>query len=122
PPPTEGDGPVVVVTGASRGLGAGMASTLATRGLRLGLCARTEPSIPEGASADLLVTASVDVTDAGAVDAFAEDVVDRLGPISIWINNAGLIGDIAPARSGDPETVRDTVAVNVVGVMYGSAT
>lgn len=113
--------PVVVITGASRGLGAGIAAELADRGFRLGLCARTEPDPPPGADTARIITAAVDVTDAPAVDAFGERVATDLGPISIWINNAGLLGPIAPARSADPEEVRDAVLVNVLGVFNGSA-
>lgn len=109
---------VIVVTGASRGLGAGLADRFIERGHAVGLCARSEP--PEGG--DRVVTAAVDVTDAAAVDAFAEQVSDRLGPISIWINNAGLLGPVAPARDADPDAVRDAVLVNVVGVANGAAT
>ena len=112
-------GRVAVVTGASRGLGAGMAARFAASGLRLGLAARTEPGPPEGAEA---VTASLDVTDAGAVDRFAAAVVDRLGPIDLWVNNAGVLDPIAPLRDADPAALAANIEVNVLGVLYGSAT
>lgn len=112
-------GRVAVVTGASRGLGAGMATRFAAAGLRLGLAARTEPGPPAGAEA---VTAAVDVTDAGAVDRFAAAVVDRLGRIDLWVNNAGVLDPIGPLREADPAALAANVEVNVVGVMYGSAT
>jgi NAD(P)-dependent dehydrogenase (short-subunit alcohol dehydrogenase family) len=118
-PPPGPAGRVAVVTGASRGLGAGMAARFAAAGLRLGLAARTEPGPPAGAEA---VTASVDVTDAGAVDRFAAAVVDRLGRIDLWVNNAGVLDPIGPLREADPAALAANVEVNVVGVMYGSAT
>ena len=71
------DGLVAVITGSSRGLGAGMAEALAADGFRLGLCARTRPSTPAGASSEDVLTASVDVTDAEALDRFAGEVVAR---------------------------------------------
>ncbi|MCB1808027.1 MAG: SDR family NAD(P)-dependent oxidoreductase, partial [Candidatus Competibacteraceae bacterium] len=87
---------VVVITGASRGLGAGMAQYFATRGLRLGLCARTQPTAPAGAQA---VTAAVDVTAPQALQAFAEEVENTFGSIDLWINNAGVLDPVAPLRA-----------------------
>ena len=109
---------VVVVTGASRGLGAGMAARFAARGLRLGLVARTEPATPPGAEA---LTAAVDVTDAAAVDRFCAAVVERFGRIDLWVNNAGLLEPIAPVREADPAALARNVEVNVVGVLHGCA-
>jgi benzil reductase ((S)-benzoin forming) len=109
------EGRIAVITGASRGLGAGMAERFAERGVRLGLCARHEPDPRNGA-----VTASVDVTDAEAVDRFAATVADRLGPIDLWINNAGLLEPIAPLRDTDSWQLEAHVRANVLGVLYGS--
>ena len=119
--PSGGDSAAVVavVTGASRGLGAGLASVFAAEGMGLGLCARTRPVAPLGSRA---VVAALDVTDAGAMDAFAAAVVDRLGRIDLWVNNAGILGPIGPLADADPASLRRTVDVNVLGVLHGSAT
>jgi NAD(P)-dependent dehydrogenase (short-subunit alcohol dehydrogenase family) len=118
-------GRVAVVTGASRGLGAGMAARFASRGLGLGLCARHEPERPaavQGSGGDgRVVTAPVDVTDAAAVVRFCGEVVERLGRIDLWVNNAGLLAPIAPLREADPDELRANVEANVLGVLYGSA-
>jgi NAD(P)-dependent dehydrogenase (short-subunit alcohol dehydrogenase family) len=115
-------GRVAVVTGASRGLGAGMAQRFAEVGMHLGLCARTEPAPPASAIGDCVVTAAVDVTDAAALDWFSAEVVDRFGRIDLWINNAGLLAPIGPLRAVDPGEVAANIDVNVTGVLYGSAT
>lgn len=113
---------MAVVTGASRGLGAGLAARFAEEGLGLGLCARNEPAPPTAAGAgDRVVTAAVDVTDAAAVDRFCDRVVERLGRIDLWVNNAGLLAPIGPLRSVDPGELRANVEVNVLGVLHGSA-
>ena len=113
---------VAVITGASRGLGAGMAARFADVGLRLGLCARSEPAVPDGGAAARVVTAAVDVTDAAAVDRFHAAVVDSFGRIDLWINNAGLLDPIGPLRDADPGAVAANIQANVMGVLNGSAT
>ncbi len=116
--PADVTGRVAVITGASRGLGAGLAARWAEAGLRLGLAARTEPAAPAGAE---VVTMSVDVTDPEAVDYFCAAVGERFGRIDLWVNNAGLLEPIAPLRDADPAALRANVEVNVLGVLSGSA-
>lgn len=110
---------MAVVTGASRGIGAGLAAHFARRGLHLGLCARSAPVVPGGSDA---MAASVDVRDAAAVDAFAESVVGRFGRIDLWVNNAGVLGPIGPLADADPEALALHIDTNVLGVAHGSAT
>jgi benzil reductase ((S)-benzoin forming) len=112
-------GLVAVITGASRGLGAGMAEVFAAEGLRLGLCARTRPGVPPGGEA---VSYPVDVTDTGAVDRFADQVTARFGRIDVWVNNAGVLAPIGPLADADPAEVRQNIDVNLLGTAYGSAT
>ena len=106
-----------VVTGASRGLGAGLAEHFAKAGLRLGLCARSRPVLPEG---DRVVSESVDVTDEKALDRFAERVEERFGRIDLWVNNAGVLDPIAPLRDVETEAFRHHLDVNVTGVFLGT--
>ncbi len=124
-------GRVAVVTGASRGLGAGLAVPFAASGMHLGLCARhrpvlaarTRPTAQDGriVSSEAPVLSAVDVTDRDAVAAFARAVVARFGRIDLWINNAGLLGPIGPLALADPDGIRRTIDVNVTGVLNGSA-
>lgn len=108
---------VAVITGASRGLGAGMARRMAERGLRLGLCARSAPALADG---ERVVARRVDVTDAAGVDAFVGAVVERFGRIDLWINNAGVLEPIAPVRDVAGEQFADHLRVNVAGVFNGT--
>jgi len=124
-------GRVAVVTGASRGLGAGLAVHFAASGMHLGLCARhrpvlaarTRPTAQDGhiEPSEPPVIAAVDVTDRAALDAFAAAVVARYGRIDLWVNNAGLLGPVGPLAEADPDLIRRAVDVNVTGVLNGTA-
>ena len=110
---------VAVITGASRGLGEGLARTFAESGMRLGLCARSSIIVPDGPES---VTAEVDVTDAQAVTAFADQVEQAFGAIDLWINNAGVLDPVAPLRNIEPTAFRQLIEINVLGVAHGSQT
>lgn len=123
-------GRVAVITGASRGLGAGMAAHFAQAGLHLGLCARHRPDLvaktrprAQGGrieAAEPPLVAQVDVVDFDAVARFADAVVGRFGRIDLWVNNAGLLEPIGPVAEADPDQVARNVTVNVTGVLYGT--
>lgn len=107
----------VVITGASRGIGAGVARELFGRGLKLGLCARGAPALEDGPR---VVRAQVDVTDGEAVERFAREVEARLGPIDLWVNNAAVLEPVGPLRDLESQAVRAHLDVNVVGVLHGA--
>jgi len=127
----EVSGQVAVITGASRGLGAGMAVHFAAAGMRLGLCARHRPNLVVNArptardgqiiSAEPPLRAAVDVTDHDALAAFSDAVVARFGRIDLWVNNAGVLDPIGPLADADPRAVARHVEVNLVGVLHGSS-
>lgn len=106
---------IVVITGASRGLGQGMAAEMARLGVSLGLCARGDI---QGVDA---VTARVDVTDRAAVAAFAAAVIERYEKIDLWINNAGVLEPVKFVRDLETEALMQHLAVNVAGVLHGTA-
>lgn len=107
---------VVVITGASRGLGQGMAEEMAKHGVRLGLCARRECAL---ATVDA-VTARADVTDESALAQFAQRVVAAYGHIDLWINNAGVLEPIKFLRDLDTAQLMQHLAINVGGVVNGT--
>jgi NAD(P)-dependent dehydrogenase (short-subunit alcohol dehydrogenase family) len=106
-----------VITGASRGIGAGLASCFAEQGLRLGLCSRGEPALPDS---EQVVSRRVDVREEAAIEGFAEEVTGRFGAIDLWINNAGVLEPVGPVRDTDVGAFRELIDINLTGVFLGS--
>ena len=107
---------VIIVTGASRGIGRGIAEVLAARGAHVVATARadhaaaTVAGIREaGGSAE---PATLEVTDAAAVVALVEDVMTRHGRIDVLVNNAGIARDQLMLRMKREEW-DDVIATNL---------
>jgi NADP-dependent 3-hydroxy acid dehydrogenase YdfG len=115
---------VVVVTGASAGVGRATVELLARQGASIGLIARGEDRLEatrkevEAAGGKALVL-PLDVVDPQAVDAAAEKVEWQLGPIDIWINNA-MASVFSPFREMTPEEFRRVTEVTYLGCIYGT--
>ena len=109
--------PVAVITGASRGIGAGLAEILGQSGLNLGLCSRSAPALAKGPS---VVTQELDVTDGASIDNFCAQVFKQFGHIDLWINNAGILDPVGPLRKLDAKDFHRNLDVNVMGVFHGS--
>ena len=105
-----------VITGASRGLGFGLAEAFLGRGMNVVVCARSAPPF-EGSS---VLSLETDVSDGDAVAAMATRGVERFGRIDLWINNAGLLGPIAALRNAESGEFRRHLEVNILGVFHGS--
>ena len=111
---------VVVITGASAGIGASLAELLGARGSKLVLLARREKELSEvargvGANALPLVT---DVTSRAQVEAAAQKAIARWGHVDVWVNNAGrgisrLVSELTD------EDVDEMMRVNVKSALYG---
>ncbi|MFJ7157329.1 SDR family oxidoreductase [Streptomyces sp. NPDC101118] len=109
-------GRVAVVTGAARGLGAGLARELAGRGVRTALVGHEGPRLAEVAApfGALAACWEADVTDDAAMARVAEEVTATLGPPSVVVANAGL-AEGGPFPGSDPATWRRVVEVNLTG-------
>ena len=107
------EGAVVVVTGASRGIGRAVARAAGVRGARLGLVARSRgdlEAVLAEAGGDGVV-APADVADPAALEDALRLVRERLGPIDVLVNNAGL-GAYGPFVDTDPAVFERLMAVN----------
>ena len=115
---------VVVITGASAGVGRALARELARRGARIGLVARGIEGL-EAAKREVeelggkAIVARADVADHDAVEAAAQATEDAFGPIDIWINNA-MASVFAPVRELTPEEVRRVTEVTYLGYVHGT--
>ncbi len=113
----DASGRVAFVSGASRGIGAGLATRFAERGLRLVLCARSAPVLEDGPD---VLARRLDVRDESAMEALVGEVEERFGTIDLWINNAGVLEPIAPVRDTPLDAFREHLDVNLTGVFLGS--
>jgi NAD(P)-dependent dehydrogenase (short-subunit alcohol dehydrogenase family) len=117
-------GDVVVVTGASAGVGRATAVAFAREGARVGLVARGEDGL-DGARRDVeaaggqALVVSADVADADAVERAAAAVEDTLGPIAVWVNNA-MAAIFAPFTKITPAEYRRATEVTYLGYVWGT--
>jgi NADP-dependent 3-hydroxy acid dehydrogenase YdfG len=106
-------GRVALVTGASGGIGAAVARSLAEQGVRVGLASRSGGDL----GIDGSIAAPCDVRDPAAVGAFVEQVVGRFGTLDIVIANAG-VGAYGPFLELDPGNLEEMLDTNVKGTIY----
>ncbi len=111
---------VVVITGASRGLGKALTVILAARGAKLVISGRSAKDLEEVAKETNAIPVTVDVTKEGDVANLAKVAISKFGHINIWINNAGLWLPKAPVESLNIKRAHELIEVNLFGTMYGS--
>ena len=111
--------PVILVTGASRGLGAAVARWLARAGAALALSARTAADLeavadeirqPEG---EILVRPG-DLADPRFCETLVQQVQERFGRLSALVNNAAVVAPLAPLADADPVEWQHNLAVGLV--------
>jgi NADP-dependent 3-hydroxy acid dehydrogenase YdfG len=110
---------VVVITGASAGIGAAAAELLASRGMKVVLVARRKEALDAVAAkcdgnARVVVA---DVTDRAAVRHVVESAIEWFGRIDVWINNAGVGITRMPSELTD-EDVDEMMRLNVKSALY----
>ena len=112
----------MVITGASRGLGALLAHAFSHAGASVALVARTEPdlkAVAEALHGPSLVLGG-DVTDEDFNESVADAVVAEWGGLDVWISNAGISPVVGGPRQTDAEVWRQVLEVNLTGAFLGA--
>jgi NADP-dependent 3-hydroxy acid dehydrogenase YdfG len=115
---------VVVVTGASGGVGRAIAHAFAKRGAQIGLIARGEHGL-DGARREVesfggsALALPTDVADHTQVEAAANAVEQRFGPIDVWVNDA-MATIFAPFVAVAPDEFKRATEVTYLGTVYGT--
>ena len=113
-------GQVAAITGGARGIGRAMADAFLRQGMRvaigdldLSVAQQTAQELGRGA-----VAFELNVTDRASVERFADAVEAELGPIDVYVNNAGIM-TLAPLLQEDDAAAQRMVDVNLHGVIFG---
>jgi NAD(P)-dependent dehydrogenase (short-subunit alcohol dehydrogenase family) len=122
PAPGDVGGKRVVITGASRGLGALLAHAFSRAGARVALVARTEKDLKTVAEAlpGPSMVLSGDVTDEDFNESVADATVAEWGGVDVWICNAGISPIVARPREIEASVWRQVLEVNLTGAFLGA--
>jgi 3-oxoacyl-[acyl-carrier protein] reductase len=113
-------GKIALVTGASRGIGEGVARELARQGAKVMVLARNG-DLAGSVARDIAAAGgraeaiACDVSDYPAVERAVADTRERLGGLDILVNNAGVIEPIASLADSDPAAWARNIQINLVG-------
>jgi NAD(P)-dependent dehydrogenase (short-subunit alcohol dehydrogenase family) len=115
---------IVVITGASAGIGRATAREFGRRGATVALLARNEDALHEAAAeveelGGRALAIPTDVADPDQVEAAAERATRELGDIDVWVNDA-MATILAPFWEISPEEFRRTTEVTYLGQVYGT--
>jgi len=115
-------GQTVVITGGARGLGLEMARLWAAEGAKVALCSRTSEEVTSAVEelrqfGHTVYGEACDVTDQFQVEAFLNRVTERLGPIDVLVNNAGII-QAGPLECMNLDDYRRALETHFWGPLY----
>lgn len=124
PKPKNSKSRVVVVTGASAGVGRAIARAFGEEGAKVALLARGQDGLEaakreielSGGKALVLVT---DVSDSSQVETAAQRIEEEFGPIDVWVNNA-MVSVFSPIKEMLPEEFKRVTDVTYLGYVYGT--
>ena len=117
PPPARHAGRVAIVTGAAQGVGRAIAERLAAEGAALALwdAAGDKAAALAAALPTACHALALDITDEAAVEAATAASFARFGRIDLVVNNAGVLGPVAPTWEHAPDDFRRVLDVNLTG-------
>lgn len=109
---------IIVITGATKGLGKALAQNFLNRSNTVISSARTKNTSSDQNPNDIFIAA--DVTSEKEMENLANEVISRFGRINIWINNAGIWHPHSSIEEINMDLAHKMFEVNVFGTMYGS--
>ncbi len=112
---------IVLITGASRGIGAAAAREFVAQGAKVALLARSSEALVElaGELGDAAIAIPCDVSRYWEVDAAIAATVKTFGRLDVLVGNAGAISSIAPLANVDPAEWEKVIDINLKGVFHG---
>ena len=118
------EGKSVIITGASRGIGAAAAREFAEQGAKVMLCARTADACADIAAeitenGGQALSMGCDVADAKAMQAVVDATVAAFGGLDVFVANAGKLDPVARLEDLEPQDFAAVIDINVNGVFYG---
>jgi NAD(P)-dependent dehydrogenase (short-subunit alcohol dehydrogenase family) len=114
-------GKTVLITGASRGIGAQTAKVFADAGANVVLLARSSGAIASLASeiGDRAHAITCDISDYDSVESAVAETVQKFGSLDVLIGNAGVVEPISHLATADPAEWDRVIDINLKGVFYG---
>jgi NAD(P)-dependent dehydrogenase (short-subunit alcohol dehydrogenase family) len=116
-------GKIALVTGSGRGIGRAIALELAQAGCDVALLARTREQV-EAVTAEIQalgrrsIALIADIAEARQLHQALVEARNTLGPISVLINNAAVVGPIGPTVEIDPDGWSQSIAINLIGAFH----
>jgi NAD(P)-dependent dehydrogenase (short-subunit alcohol dehydrogenase family) len=112
---------VVAITGGARGIGKATAEALASRGAKVAI-GDLDLELADRTAAEIgrdTIALRLDVTERQSFEAFLAQVEERLGPLDVLVNNAGIM-PIGPFTEEDDATAQRMIDINLHGVIFGT--
>lgn len=113
---------VAIITGGAGGIGLATAKQFLDQGAKVALVDLDEGNLSQAKSelaSDKVITIAADVSKEADVENYVKETVDAFGRIDIFVNNAGINGNVEELTDLTQKNLESVIAVNVFGVFYG---
>ena len=113
---------VIVITGATRGIGRAIAESCGKKGGKIVICSRHKEAVNETVDTlkkqDIIISGiAVDVSKSTDLEKLLQHSIDQWGKIDVWVNNAGLSGGMRAIHELNEQEIKDVINVNLTGTL-----